>query len=359
MMLIGTVVTAAGFLFMARIHSLLTFYLAFGVIALGISMASFITTTTVVGNWFSKYRSRAMTIATSGGGLGGIMAPFLVWAIATYGWRSVLDWIAIGTLLVGIPTSLVMRRRPEDYGYLPDGQKPDPSSEPLEATQGPDSSQESSSATGASKSSRPSAASSGLTLRQILKTPAFWQLTLGMGLSGLAMSTVVVFSIPALESFGISSTAARLTLMFISIINLLGRFVLGFLADMVDKRWVLAVTYVMIGLGTLAFAAVHQLWQVVFFLALYPAGHGGTVPVRLALLGDYFGRRSFGSMMGLTMTLTAIFGIVGPIFTGWMFDVTGSYRWAFIIIGLLVLPGIPMTLMAKAPLAISQVAARP
>jgi len=183
----------------------------------------------------------------------------------------------------------------------------------------------------------------------MIRTPAFWQLVLGMGLSGMAMSTVVIFSIPGLESFGISSAAAGLTLMFISIITLLGRFPLGFLADVVDKRYILAATYLMIGLGTIAFAAVHQWWQVIFFLMLYPAGHGGTVPVRWALMGDYFGRKSFGSMVGLIMTLTAIFGIVGPIFTGWVFDVTGSYRWAFIIIGLLVLPGVPMTLMAKRP----------
>jgi MFS family permease len=71
--------------------------------------------------------------------------------------------------------------------------------------------------------------------------------------------------------------------------------------------------------------------------------------VRFALLADYFGRRSFGTLVGLTMTLTAVFGIIGPVFTGWMFDVTGSYRMAFIIMGLLVLPTVPVTLMVKQP----------
>ena len=49
------------------------------------------------------------------------------------------------------------------------------------------------------------------------------------------------------------------------------------------------------------------------------------------------------------MSLTAVFGIIGPVFTGWMFDVTGSYRMAFIIMGLLVLPTVPVTLMVKQP----------
>ncbi len=171
-----------------------------------------------------------------------------------------------------------------------------------------------------------------------MRSGAFWQLTLGMGVVGMVLYTVVVFSIPAMESFGLSSATAGVVVLFLSVFNVAGRFLLGFLADKVDKRHVLAFTYLLIGLGSLAFATIQRPWQIVLFLFLYPPGHGGTVPVRFALLADYFGRRSFGALVGLTMTLTAVFGIVGPVFTGWMFDVTGSYRLAFIIMGLLVPP---------------------
>ncbi len=343
-MLVGTVATAAGFLLMARIDSLLTFYLTFGLVALGISLSSFITTTTVVSNWFERHRSRAMTIATAGGGLGGIAAPLLVWGISTYGWRIVLDWIALGTLLVGIPTSLVMRRSPEAYGYLPDGREASPGNQVENRMNDAQAKASSDHMTPNSNSG-----SGSFTLRETLKTSAFWQLTLSMGLAGLAMSVVVVFSIPALESFGISPGAAGLTLLLVSIINVMGRFLLGFLADVVDKRVVLAVTYLLMGLGTIALATVHQWWQIAIFLALYPAGHGGTVPVRMALLADYYGRKSYGTLIGVISTLTAVFGVIGPVFTGFMFDITQSYRLAFVVIGLLVLIAVPMTLIVKQP----------
>ena len=120
-MFIGAVITALGFFALARIHSLLAFYVAIGIIALGMSLGTMVAIIPVVGNWFDRRRSRAMTFFFAGGGLGGVLVPPLVWAIATYGWRDVVDWIGLGTLLIGIPVSLVMRHRPEPYGYLPDG----------------------------------------------------------------------------------------------------------------------------------------------------------------------------------------------------------------------------------------------
>jgi len=329
-MFVGTIITAVGFFWLAQIHSLLAFYLAFCTIALGLSLASGVAVTAVVGNWFNKMRGRAMTIAFAGGGLGGVMAPALVWSIAQYGWRAVLVWIGIGTLLVGIPASYVLRRRPEDYGLLPDG-----ATAPPLGAQG--------------QAGRMDEANAGLTVKQIMRTGSFWQLTLGMGLSGMVMSTVVVFAIPGLESFGISATAAGLTVLFLSVVNIIGRLTLGFLSDFVDRRLLLALTYLLLGLGSLAFGTIVHGWQIVLFLLLYSPGHGGTVPIRFTLMADYFGRKAYASIVGISMTLTAVFGIVGPIATGWVYDVTGSYRWAFVVIGLLALTAVPLTLTLRKP----------
>ncbi|MBI4310215.1 MAG: MFS transporter [Chloroflexi bacterium] len=336
-MIVGTVITALGFFWLARIHSLLAFYLAFSTIAVGMSFASMVASTAVVGNWFSRYRGRAMTIAFSGGGLGGIMAPLLVWAIAHYGWRVIMDWIGVGTVLVGIPAALMLRRRPEDYGLLPDGE--------VAAAVGQSSGQE----TAARKNGPQAVADPGMSVKQIMKTRVFWQIVLGMGLSGMIMSTVIVFAIPGLESYGISPAIAGMVLLLISVLNLIGRFVLGFMADYVDKRKLLALTYLLLGLGSLAFGTIFHAWQIALFLLLYAPGHGGTVPIRFSMIADYFGRKAYGSIIGVSMTLTAIFGIVGPVATGAVYDVTGSYRWAFIVMGLVSLLAVPITLTLKKP----------
>ncbi|MBI4339247.1 MAG: MFS transporter [Chloroflexi bacterium] len=340
-LMVGTVITALGFFWLARIHSLTTFYLAFGTVALGMSLASGIATTAVVGNWFNRMRGRAMTIAFVGGGFGGIMAPLLVWGIAHFGWRTMIDWIALGTLLVGIPASLVMRRRPEDYGYLPDGDMNPPQTNGATAE----------TVSKAKAATAMPATEAGLSVREIMKTRAFWQIILGMGLSGLVMSTVVVFSIPVLESYGISSAVAGFTVLFISVLNLAGRFILGFMSDFMDKRKLLALTYLMLGLGSLALATIVHPWQIVLFLLFYSPGHGGTVPIRFSMIADYFGRKSYASIVGISMTLTAIFGIVGPVATGALYDATGSYRWAFVAIGLVAFIAVPATLTLKLPAA--------
>ncbi len=334
-MLAGTVITALGFFALARITSLLTFYLSFGLLALGIAMATMVTTTPVISNWFIRKRSRALTIAFAGGSLGGTGVPVLVWAIDAYGWRTVLDWIGIGTLLVGIPVALIMRHRPEQHGYLPDGIHPSQSKEEPREREG--------------VSDSPESDEVNFTVRQMLRTPALWQLVVGMGLSGMVMSTTVVMVIPGLESFGISTTTAGYAVFALAIGNITGRLLLGFLADTLNKRNVLAFTYVMFALSALAFAMVTEVWHIAIFVPLYALAHGGTVPVRFAILADYFGRRSYGALVGLTMTLTAAFGIVGPVFAGLVFDITDSYRPAFITMAVLMIPAVPFTLMVKKP----------
>ena len=339
-MLVGTVLTAAGFFSLARISSLMTFYLSFGLLALGISMSTMITTTPVIGNWFRRRRSRAMTFAFAGGASGGLVAPLLVWAIANYGWRTVLDWIGVGALLVGVVVTLFLRHSPEQYGQLPDGRNPN----------GNDRHREILGDTGdVTVDGGQVEEETSFTLRQMLRTPALWLLVFGMGMSGLVMSTIVVFVIPGLESYGISTATAAIAVVFIAVFNLIGRFVLGFLGDYMDKRYLLAFTYLMLALGAIAFGSIYQVWHIAFFVLLYPLGHGGTVPVRFAILADYFGRKSYGALVGLTMTLTAVFGIIGPIFTGLVFDLTGSYRMAFIVVGVVSLTAVPMTLLVKRP----------
>ena len=125
-MMVGAVIAGIGLISLSRIQTLWGFYLAFFVMAVGISLATFLVSFITVGVWFQEKRGRALAIMSAGSaGLGGTLVPGLVWLIATYDWRTALVVVGIGFWLVVIPMSLVMRSRPEDYGYLPDGKTPD------------------------------------------------------------------------------------------------------------------------------------------------------------------------------------------------------------------------------------------
>ena len=110
---------------LSRINSLWQFYAAFVLITLGLSFGTFLVVTTTVANWFVQKRSRAMSITMAGSGLGGVLVPVIIWLIATADWRMGLVVIGVGFWVVGFPVAFTMKRRPEDYGLLPDGERPD------------------------------------------------------------------------------------------------------------------------------------------------------------------------------------------------------------------------------------------
>ena len=84
-------------------------------------------------------------------------------------------------------------------------------------------------------------------------------------------------------------------------------------------------------------------------LVAWGFGFGASIPVPFALIADLFGRRSYGSVMGTMMTTSAIFGVVGPVLVGWIFDVRGNYREPFLLIAFSVLIAIPLILTLGKP----------
>jgi len=168
-------------------------------------------------------------------------------------------------------------------------------------------------------------------MREALRTRAFWLLALAFAASWFGTTAIVVHQIPALTDAGFSRGFAAVMVTLTTVLSLSGRLGFGWLADLRDKRLVLAAAFLLQAVGILIFAFVTAWWQLVVFLVLYPAGYGGMIPVRPALQAEYFGRRALGSIMGLTFFITSLGNVLGPVFVGWMYDVMESYRLAFVI----------------------------
>ena len=96
-------------------------------------------------------------------------------------------------------------------------------------------------------------------------------------------------------------------------------------------------------------AVVSSTWQVLPFLLLYAPGYGGAYPLRPAIQGEYFGRRSFGAIQGVLLGVNAFAAMLGPVFAGWMYDTTGSYRVAFGIMAALAACSVPLVLLMRRP----------
>jgi MFS family permease len=342
-MLAGIVATGLGFVMLSRINSLWQFYLAFTVITFGLTFGTFLVVTATVANWFVTRRSRAIAIMSAGSGLGGLLVPALVWLIAATDWRTGLLAVGIGFWVTGIPVALVMRSRPEDYGQLPDGR----------SAMALDSDEDAA----ANDRTAPSQARPGGTLsethytaREAMATRAFWQLVLATG-SGHLITSASVHQIPAMTSFGVSREAAAVVLMSVSLVSLVGRIGSGFIGDTLDKRYVISAAFGLQLIGTLIFAFIGSNWHLLGFVVFWGVGFGASIPVQFAMLADFFGRRHYGTILGLMMTCGTVFGVVGPVFVGWMVDVRESYREPYLILSLSLLVGIPLMLSLKSPQA--------
>ena len=133
------------------------------------------------------------------------------------------------------------------------------------------------------------------------------------------------------------------------LLSLGGRFGFGFVADQVDKRFVMAAAYALLALAVLLFATVYEPWQVLIVLPLFGFGWGGVIPTRPALQAEVFGMRAFGAIQGLVFTVATLGALVGPVFAGWMYDQTESYRLAFVILASVGFLAVPLTATLQRP----------
>ena len=336
LMIFGVFVTGLGFVLMSRVVSLWQFYGSVALLAVGMSFATFIVIVATTGNWFSRLRSRAMAVLMAASAIGGMAVPIVVLLIDSQGWRDALLYVGIGFWLVGFPAAFVMRWRPEDYGQLPDGDK---ASDTL--------------APGGRGSRAPRELDIGV--RRALRTRFFWQITLAVSLAQLTTAASLLH-IPALVSFGITRQTAGFAVLGISAASFVGRLGMGFLGDFVDKRFLIAGSFALMVVGVGLLASVNSSFlslppgiALSLFSIAYGFGFGGMIPVRLAMLPEYFGRRSFGSILGIMSTSSAFFGAAGPLFVGAMFDATGNYRTPFLILCGLLIVSVPLTLTLQSP----------
>jgi MFS family permease len=111
----------------------------------------------------------------------------------------------------------------------------------------------------------------------------------------------------------------------------------------------MAGAFALSGVALLLFATIYEGWQIIYALPVFALGFGGGIPVRPALQAEYFGLRAFGAIQGLAFTVATIGGLLGPVFAGWMYDTTESYRLAFVILSGGSLLAVPLVLSMRKP----------
>jgi MFS family permease len=324
--IVGAIISGLSFASMPLVDSLLAFYLIYGVaLSTGMSAMLYLPAWTVIARWFRRRLSLAMALLAVGAGLGGLVcAPAAAVLITHFGWRYAFVILGVVIWIVALPLAFVVRNSPSEMGLRPDGDSP--TDEDLKGA----------GSTSESMGQGPEPPSpADYTLKQALRSSPFWVLALAFFFFGMAHSTVTVHTVPALTDAGIPMEMAALSIGLLTVVSIIGRLSLGFLGDYITKRYLFMVAYALMGMGILVLMNAKTMGMVYLFIFLFGVGFGGTVPLMPAIRAEYFGRAALGKIQGFMNPVMMLAGAVGPIFSGYVFDTTGSYRISFMVTGLL------------------------
>ena len=330
---VGIPLMGLGYMAMSRIDGLLAFFFVYVfMIALGNSLGMSTPITAAVANWFNRKRGLAFGIMWSGVGVGGLFVPALGWLVEAYGWRPAALLVGVFITVIGLPVAMVMRHRPEPYGYYPDGIVPDEVK-----------------ASGAARRPVLPDLSNDFTAREALHTSSFWFLTLSIMARSLVSGGIGLHLVPFFVDLGASSVAAAALAGSVGLMSIPGRFGLSALGDFVNKRYVMVASLALMAVSIVFMARASSVTAIIPILVAFSASQGGISVIPQSLIADYFGRRSYATIQGFRSTIQMLGIIAGPIISGYVFDTTGSYTIAFLSFSVAALVSMVLVFMAKPP----------
>jgi sugar phosphate permease len=327
----GVILFGLGFILLSYIDTLLQFYGAFIITALGASLCGFFPLNVALIHWFEKKRARALSSMQFGMAAGGLALPVVALVMATYGWRATAFASGVLILVICLPLSFVFRRRPEDYGLRLDGEPPTVMEAGAEKKESGDGTRD-------------------FTAREALRTPAFWLISLGHGFALLVVQAINTHAITHMkEGLGYTLEQAALAITLQTVAQLAGVGIGAWVGDRYNKR-ILSV-FCMLGhaSGLLFLTYATGPAMIVAYAVLHGTAWGMRGPFMQAIRADYFGRSAIGMILGLSLMIIIIGQIGGPMIAGIMADMTGNYRAGFTTIALVAALGSIFFLLARRP----------
>ncbi len=281
-------------------------------------------TTTAISNWFIRRRPMALAWfgAVQGVGLGLLPLAAAIF-IDAWGWRSA--WVTLGVFTVAtgvLPPLLLMARRPEDMGLEPDPAPAEKQEE--EPSAGPTTPQPAPSSVWGD---------TNYTVREAIRTPAFWILAFFSMVGFMAQAGVSLHQTAHYVDAGVSHGQAALVATAFALGQIPGGMVWSGVGRRLPVRLMLAISAGWVTGGVFGVAFTQQLGWGIAYGFLFGAGVGGLHTMLRLAWADYYGRMHLGAIRGLTLPAQIGGQAIGPVVSGFMFDASGGYRAPFVIFG--------------------------
>jgi len=303
----GVTMAGGGLLLLTQVPNYWTFFFVYVcIVSLGYNAGFFHPVSTMVNSWFIRRRGVALSCVSASANAGGmIMAPLLATIIQVFGWRWGAAAAGFVLLGIGLPAAIPIRRSPESVGLRPDG-------EPSARTSHPEG------------DGSPPGDEPDFSVREALRTRVYWALMGAISLRLFVTTALTTHFVPILVWGGMGEAAAAYLVGLSAFGSILATVAMGWIADHWRKPLLCSLGLVpmivcMAGL-TLGHPTV-----LLYGFAVALALTMGTAPINWALIGDFFGRRSYATLRGLMAVCYGTMTFLSPIYGGWVHDATGSY----------------------------------
>jgi len=281
----------------------------------------YVISVSTVSRWFTKRRGLALGIVTCGSAVGMmVVSPISAYLITRYDWQNSYLILSIVAFLVMIPCALLLKKPPAMITTPPDTAEKH-YDDPVE-----------------------------LTLRQAIKSRNFWLLIFILFLLSSCSYAVVTHVVPYAIDLGISPIEAASLLSIIGAGSILGRLVMGRVIDSMGSKRGMLIASLLICTTMLWLLSSSNLRMLFAFTIAFGFAFGATAPLTATLIGECFGLRHIGLIMGVIEIGWESGSAFGPAFAGYVFDIGGSYSVAFLgggVAALLAAAFIPFISMAK------------
>lgn len=329
MVLFGFCLGGSGLILYSQLQGPVQYYVAFFVLSLGFSMGGFVPSMAAVNAWMPRRRATAMAIVISGSSLGGLFVPAIVWGINTHGWRETTLVIGLIALAAGPPLAYVTGKRAPAYSNV-----------------GPRDSDDK------SIKETPGYERNDFTAREALHTRAFWSISLTHTLANLSVGVVsahIYFVLTEDGGVNLSDAVAASIIPVMAITSFSCQLWGGFTGDRFSKRAVVPVLLLAQGASLVIIAHATNYWGAVAFAVLWGFGFGGRTPMLHAMRGEYFGRKHFGVILGMSSFPMMVAMTVSPVIVGRVFDTSGTYTTSLYVLATACVAAIATILLAKKP----------
>lgn len=283
----------------------------------------FVGLVSTVARWFVKKRGLMTGIVLAGIGAGTlVVAPLSDWLISTYGWRFSCVILGISVLVIGITAAQFLKRNTASI------------------IQGLGTQEK-------IKKGISSSHTKGLSLNEAVHTRQFWMVLLSFGCLGYCTFTITIHLVPHITDLGISAATAAIILSITGGLQSVGGIVNGIIADRIGSRKIITISFILVAVSLYWLVPIATVLMFFLFAVVWSLGIGGVTAMESTLTAELFGLKSHGLILGVISFGFTIGAAVGPVITGYLFDLTGNYQIAFIVCATIGVIGLILTAIIR------------